>query len=92
MVLKRKPWCSLCDRALAEIVDHIVPAWVVIAQAQASGRWPFDKWAGYYLLSNLQGLCRSCHGKKTDEDMRHVGPWPDAMEKDAAAPKKVWVF
>jgi hypothetical protein len=33
-----------------------------------------------------------CHTVKTDEDKAHVGPWPDVVEKEAAAPKKQWTF
>jgi 5-methylcytosine-specific restriction endonuclease McrA len=84
--------CARCERAISEIVDHIVPAYVAIAQAQASGRYPYDKYAGYYLLSNLQGLCRPCHGAKTLEDKTHVGPWPNVVEIEKRAPKKVWAF
>lgn len=84
--------CKRCDRALTEIIDHIVPASVAIAQAQASGRFPFDKYAGYFLMSNLQGLCRKCHGAKTSEDKAHIGPWPDVMVQEDAQPRKVWRF
>jgi hypothetical protein len=73
-------------------VDHKVPAGIAIAQAQASGKYPFDKWAGFFLQGNLEGLCRSCHGVKTLEDKTHVGEWPDVVAIEAAAPKKVWSF
>ena len=70
--------CARCNLALsANIADHIVPAGVAVQQARDSGRYPYDKYAGYYLLSNLQGLCRPCHGVKTLEDKAHVGPWPE---------------
>jgi 5-methylcytosine-specific restriction endonuclease McrA len=74
------------------LVDHVIPAGVVIVQAQQSGRYPLDKWAGFYLMSNLQGLCVSCHFAKTAEDKAHVGAWPDAIAIEAAAPKKVFSF
>jgi 5-methylcytosine-specific restriction endonuclease McrA len=92
IAIKRCPLCARCKLAVSEIVDHVVPAREVIAQAQASGLFPYDKYAGYYLMTNLQGLCRPCHWIKTNEDKMHVGPWPDVMEKEAAAPKKVWTF
>jgi 5-methylcytosine-specific restriction endonuclease McrA len=91
-VLINDPMCARCRVAVAEIVDHIVPAAVAVVQAQLSKKWPFDKYVGYYLITNLQGLCRSCHGVKTLEDKAHVGPWPDVVEKEAAAPKKVLSF
>ncbi len=91
-VLCKYPFCARCQMRISEIVDHVVPVGVVIVQAQQSGRYPFDKWAGFYLISNLQGLCRACHAIKTAEDKAHVGPWPDAVAKEVAAPKKVWSF
>jgi 5-methylcytosine-specific restriction endonuclease McrA len=90
--LRRCPTCSRCQLALSEIVDHIVPAGVAIQQARDSGRFPFDRYAGFYLLSNLQGLCRACHTVKTDQDKAHVGPWPDVMEKEASRQKKQWTL
>jgi 5-methylcytosine-specific restriction endonuclease McrA len=72
-------------------IDHIVPASVSIAQARASGLYD-DPNAGYFFKSNLQGLCRSCHWKKTIEDKIHVGDWPDVVAKEQAQPKKKWSF
>lgn len=92
IAIKRCPFCARCGARLSEIVDHIVPAWVVIVQARESGLYPFDPWAGFYLLSNLQGLCRPCHGEKTAEDKAHVGPWPNAVHTEQVSPKKVWSF
>ena len=91
-VMQRDPLCTRCKLSVSELVDHIVPAGVAIAQAEANGKWPFDKWAGFYLITNLHGLCRSCHHAKTIEDKTHVGEWPNVVELDAAAPKKVWSF
>ena len=91
-VIQRDPLCKRCGLAISEIGDHIVPAAVAVQQARDSGKYPFDKWAGYYLISNLQGLCRPCHGVKTLEDKAHVGPWPNVVEVEANAPRKVWSF
>jgi len=91
-VLGRNPMCARCGLTMSEICDHIVPAAIAIMQAQESGKYPLNKCAGFYLLSNLQGLCRPCHGTKTLEDKAHVGPWPDVLASEAAAPKKVWTF
>ena len=85
------PFCKLCG-ALTQLIDHIVPASEAIRQAQASGKWPLDKWAGFFLMSNLQGLCRRCHKVKTDEDKAHQGPWPDVVAIEMTAPKKKWSF
>lgn len=92
IAIKRCPLCARCELSVSAIVDHIVPAAIAVQQAQDSGRYPYDKYAGYYLVSNLQGLCRSCHGTKTLEDKAHVGPWPDVLAREAAAPRKVWSF
>lgn len=92
VVVKLFPFCARCTVALTEIVDHVVPAHEAIRQALASGLYPYDRWAGYYIKSNLQGLCRKCHAIKTVEDQCHVGEWPDVVAKERAQPKKVWTF
>jgi hypothetical protein len=91
-VLAKDPMCADCQTAYAEICDHIVPAAEALRQVRASGRFPFDPNAGYYLMSNLQGLCRSCHGTKTLLDAAHVGDWPSVMEAFDKLPKKKWSF
>lgn len=90
--LRKHPFCSRCQIAVSEIIDHIVPAGEAIRQAQESGRFPFDKWAGFFLLINLCGLCRKCHAVKTEEDKAHIGAWPSVIEANDAAPKKRWSF
>ncbi len=89
--LKKYPFCARCP-ALAELIDHIVPAGEAIRQAQESGLYPLSPYAGFYFMSNLQGLCRSCHFTKTNEDKAHVGPWPDVVAKEQAQSRKVWTF
>src|ERR1700726_583709 len=89
-LLSRSPLCARCGLVFAQIMDHIVPAAVAVEQARASGVYPASPFAGYYLESNLQGLCRPCHGIKTLEDKARVGPWPDVVAKEAAAPRKQW--
>lgn len=91
-VLSRDPICKRCDTRLSVLVDHIVPAAVAIVQAQESGRWPTSKSEGYYLSSNLQGLCSQCHGDKTMEDKVHVGEWASVVAAFDAAPRRVWRF
>ena len=90
--LKKYPICCKCSRCSSELIDHIVPAGEAIRQAQGSKRWPFSPNAGFYLMSNLQGLCRSCHAIKTAEDKAHLGAWPSVMEAYDRQPKKVWSF
>src|ERR1700731_608322 len=53
--IKRCPMCARCGVAHSEIVDHIIPAQIAVQQARDCGRWPLDRWVGYYLLTNLQG-------------------------------------
>jgi 5-methylcytosine-specific restriction endonuclease McrA len=90
--LARCPMCARCQLHVSEIADHIVPARVAVQQARDSGKYPFDHWAGYYILCNIQGLCRECHYQKTIEDKTHVGEWPNVVEQHLAQPKKVWTF
>ena len=91
-VLQRNPVCKRCGLEPSVIVDHIVPASVAIEQVKASRRYPFDSSAGFFLMSNLQGLCRSCHKIKTDEDKAHAGEWPSVLDAEDRAPKKKWTF
>jgi len=91
-VVREEPFCVRCGLRPTEIVDHIVPALVAVQQARDSGRYPMDRYAGYYLRTNLQGLCRPCHGIKTLEDKAHVGPWTSVLEKEDAKPKRKWFF
>src|SRR5438270_4906939 len=91
-VMRRDPICKRCNKELSELADHIVPAGVAIEQARASGKYPLNAFADFYLMSNLQGLCRSCHKTKTDEDKAHQGEWPDVVAIESAAPKKKWSF
>ena len=89
-VLQRYPSCARCGVAPSVICDHIVPAGEAIRQVRESGRYPYSRFAGFFLLSNLQGLCRRCHALKTNEDKAHVGPWPSVLEREDATPKKQW--
>ena len=90
-VIKAFPICARCDRSISVIADHIVPARNAISQARLSGKY-LDRNKGYFLMSNLQGLCRPCHWLKTMEDKTHTGPWPDVVEKERLRPKKVYSF
>lgn len=90
--IKACPLCARCQLSISEIGDHIVPAGVAVAQAHASGAYPFDRHAGFYLSSNIQGLCRPCHWLKTVEDKTHTGAWPDVVAKQQATPKRRYSF
>jgi 5-methylcytosine-specific restriction endonuclease McrA len=91
-VVLRDPLCQRCQLRITDEIDHIVPAREAIEQARASGRYLFDKYAGYYLKSNLQGLCRIDHHAKTLEDKAHTGAWPDVIAREQAAPKRRYTF
>lgn len=92
LIVQRQPMCARCDLHYTEIVDHIVPAAIAIEQARSSGKYPLDKYAGYFISSNLQGLCRACHWLKTNEDKTHTGEWPDVVERELAKPKRTYSF
>lgn len=89
--IRKCPMCARCDVVLSEIVDHVVPAAVAVHQVIVSCTYPLDKYAGYYFMSNLQGLCRRCHAVKTMEDKARTDPWPDVLATERAV-KKVWKF
>jgi 5-methylcytosine-specific restriction endonuclease McrA len=91
LVARSQPMCARCHNSITEIVDHIVPAGVAIAQARDSGKY-VDKYAGFFIRSNLQGLCRVCHYNKTVEDKAHSSTWRDVVQHDASQTKKVWSF
>jgi 5-methylcytosine-specific restriction endonuclease McrA len=91
LVIRSQPMCAMCRARLSVIVDHKTPAGIAIIQAHDSGKYP-GRYAGFFIRSNLQGLCRECHWRKTEEDKRHAGPWPDVVEHDARTPRKPWTF
>ena len=53
MILARDPVCKACGRAASSHVDHVIPR-------QDGGSDAFD---------NLQGLCASCHTRKTAREI-----------------------
>ena len=91
LVARAQPMCARCRTRLTAIVDHVVPAGVAIEQARESGKFT-HKYAGFFLRSNLQGLCRECHFQKTIEDKAHTGAWPDVITQAEHKPKRVWTF
>lgn len=60
MILRRDPICRMCNRAASVHVDHIVP--------RARGGQDTD--------GNLQGLCPSCHSRKTAREDGGFGHAP----------------
>lgn len=82
-VVREQPMCAICRLRLTQIVDHIVPAGVVVTQAVASKKFPFDGVAGFFWRPNLQGLCRSCHAIKTLCDKGRMGTMLKELEPRA---------
>ena len=83
--------CQRRGRAVSELGDHIIPAGVAVAQVREQGL-DGDPTAGFFIRSNIQGLCRACHWLKTEEDKLHTGPWPSVLEQDALLKKHTWTF
>ena len=90
--VRRCPLCARCGLRATDIVDHVIPSGVAVAQARDSGLYLTDRWAGFYFGSNLQGLCYACHTDKTVEDKLHTGPWPDAVANERASQKRLYGF
>ena len=58
LVIKlRDVLCKMCGQRAVQEIDHVVPARAWVAQG-----------GDYYDKSNLQGLCKSCHSKKTRQE------------------------
>lgn len=90
--MRLHPLCDRCQLRVSEIIDHRIPAGVAIQQAIASGLYPLDRVAGFYFMSNLQGLDRACHWDKTLEDKLHTGAWPDVIAIEQQSRKRVFSF
>jgi 5-methylcytosine-specific restriction protein A len=54
IVLARDPLCKKCNRAAATEADHVVPV---------------EQGGAVYDTANLQGLCKSCHSRKTASEV-----------------------
>jgi 5-methylcytosine-specific restriction endonuclease McrA len=55
LTLHRDTVCRICNAALSTVCDHIIPP--------AEGGSPTA-------MSNLQGVCKSCHDKKSGREGR----------------------
>ncbi len=91
VVIRAQPFCAQCGNRVSAIVDHIVPAGIAILQASESGLY-VDRYAGFFMRSNLQCLCRECHYTKTNADKAHVGPWPSVIAQKDTSTKRRWSF
>lgn len=91
VVARSQPYCAVCQNKTTAIVDHIIPAGVAIVQAQESKQY-MDKWAGFFIRSNLQGLCHVCHIQKTIGDKAHCGAWPSVVSESTPLKRRSWSF
>ncbi len=80
VILRRDPYCRICKTAYAEEVDHIVPL--------SQGGHPTAQ-------SNLAGVCRACHAKKSREERGggkghvnrpHPAQDPNTVARNTSAP------
>jgi 5-methylcytosine-specific restriction endonuclease McrA len=92
--------CEHCNKELATLTDHFVPASIYIELCrevrESSGRLRFPVATNaFYDAANLQSLCDSCHRLKTLEDDLKIargGPWPTYLEVKARRPPKTFKF
>lgn len=67
VVFARDVLCVDCGNQTARICDHCIPARIWVAQHN----WDMDS---FYDITNLQGLCKRCHDRKTaTEDSGFAG-------------------
>jgi 5-methylcytosine-specific restriction endonuclease McrA len=84
LVMQDCPFCADCQCKASAVADHRIPARLIVRVCKALGLFPFDPWGGFYIRANMQGLCHSCHNKKTrvedtmdwtDELVRVLAPY-----------------
>jgi len=69
LALQKFPFCDALNCCKpSRIVDHIIPARLVIAAAQAERLFPFNPMEAFYIMENLHGLCDEHHNQKHRED------------------------
>ena len=54
----RDKLCKHCGNRAIRVIDHIVPARIYVARHDGDVEYFYDE-------SNLQGLCKRCHDRKT---------------------------
>jgi 5-methylcytosine-specific restriction endonuclease McrA len=77
--LQRYPLCVDCRARPSQVVDHNIPARIIVAACQREGLFPFDSWAGFYITANLVGRCHSCHNKKTR--VEDAQDWSEELDR-----------
>jgi 5-methylcytosine-specific restriction endonuclease McrA len=69
LALQRHPFCKGWDgvpcNELSRVVDHNIPAILIVRVCRALKLFPYEQWPGFYILANLVGMCHGCHNKKT---------------------------
>ena len=70
LALTRQPFCNSPEGCaeVSVVVDHRIPARLVVAACRAERIFPFDAMAGFYIEANLQCLCHAHHNEKTRAD------------------------
>lgn len=63
VVTDEQPICNACHATSSSLADHVIPAEIYIATHGGDLEAFFDP-------SNLQGLCVSCHRKKTSREQK----------------------
>jgi hypothetical protein len=83
-VMQRYPVCVDCHVSASQVADHNIPARLIVQVCRDEGLFPFDRWGGFYIMSNLRGRCHACHNAKsrvedgqdwTDELARVLRPY-----------------
>ncbi len=72
LCLARDPICMVCHRLALTIADHIIPH---------KGNWTL-----FCDLDNLQGICDTCHSKKTATEDGGFGNRPSRVAVETNAP------
>jgi 5-methylcytosine-specific restriction enzyme A len=65
-ILFRDPVCRLCQTAPATVADHVIPARKYVAKYGGDLARFFDE-------TNLEGVCKPCHDRKTAEESGFAG-------------------
>lgn len=83
-VIQQCPMCAECHITTSAVADHKIPARLIVRVCRWLKLFPLDRWGGFYIRANMQGLSHSCHNKKTkvedtqdwtDELIRVLGPF-----------------
>jgi hypothetical protein len=75
LALQKTPFCedpSGCAEVATE-VHHRIPARVLIAACRAEKLFPFESLPGFFILENLECLCKRHHSARTREEKEEAG-------------------